>query len=103
MSIRVYALSTELNVPSKKLLELCKLEGISVKSHASTLTEGEAGRLRAAAQRQASAAESVEAESEAPAEPPPTVPPPLPARVEPPKLAFAPKLGARRRRPAPCR
>ncbi len=89
MSIRVYGLSTELGVTSKKLLELCQLEGIDAKSHAATLTESEATRLRvrikADSEPAAKAAETPAAE-------------PAPA-AEGAKLAFAPKLGAVRRRP----
>ena len=97
MSIRVYALSSELGIPSKTLLAMCTAQGISAKSHASTLTESEAGRLRASA---AIAAET-ETRPEAPAAAGPgSGAPTLPPRVDPSKLAFAPKLGARHRRPA---
>jgi len=99
LSIRVYALSTELNVPSKKLLELCKLEGISVRSHASTLTESEAERLRAGLARLAEARADQQKAAEEPEPPQPTAPGPLAPHADATKLAFAPKLGARRRRP----
>ena len=103
MSIRVYALSSELDIPSKQLLVMCKEEGISVKSHASTLTAGEADRLRkhAARQQEAEAAQSQVApvpEAAAPAAD--VAPPPLPPRTDPGKLAFTPKRGPRRHRPA---
>jgi len=98
LSIRVYALSKEVGVTSKVLLQYCRLEGIDVKSHASTLTESEAKRLRVRVEAEAQA-EQTEA-AEAPAE---TVSAPaakLPLRTKTGKLAFAPKRGAIRRRPA---
>ena len=92
MSIRVYALSSELDVPSKVLLEMCKDEGISVISHSSTLTDNEAERLRGKIRsKQQAAAPAATSPQAAPA--------PLPTREEASKLAFAPTLGARRRRP----
>jgi translation initiation factor IF-2 len=79
-----------LGVSSKKLLELCQIEGIDAKSHAATLTESEANRLRT---RIKAGAEPAPAPAAAPAaaEAAP--------QAEGAKLAFAPKLGAVRRRP----
>lgn len=52
--VRIYELSKELNLDNKDLLAVCEQLNISVKSHSSTITDSEAERIRAAAQKQAS-------------------------------------------------
>ncbi|UBF25332.1 translation initiation factor IF-2 [Kovacikia minuta CCNUW1] len=51
--VRIYELSKELNLDNKDLLAVCEQLNISVKSHSSTITDSEAERIRAAAQKQA--------------------------------------------------
>ncbi|MBN2582604.1 MAG: translation initiation factor IF-2 [Planctomycetes bacterium] len=100
MSIRVYALSKEVGVPSKTLLEYCRLEGIDVSSHASTLTESEAGKLRARVEAETKAqTEGVAQADESPAEAAPSPHVALPPRTKPGQLAFAPKRRAIRPHP----
>jgi RNA recognition motif. (a.k.a. RRM, RBD, or RNP domain)/Translation initiation factor IF-2, N-terminal region len=47
--VRVYDLSKELNLDNKDIITICDQLGIAVKSHSSTMTEGEAVMVRAAA------------------------------------------------------
>ncbi|MCU0567449.1 MAG: translation initiation factor IF-2 [Oculatellaceae cyanobacterium Prado106] len=49
--VRIYELSKELNLDNKDILTVCDKLNISVKSHSSTITEEEAGRIRAAAEK----------------------------------------------------
>ncbi len=49
--IRIYDLSRELNLENKDLLMVCEELDIAVKSHSSTISEAEAGRIRAAAEK----------------------------------------------------
>lgn len=49
--VRIYDLSKELNLDNKELLAICDQLDIAVKSHSSTITEGEAERIRAAAEK----------------------------------------------------
>lgn len=49
--VRIYDLSKELNLDNRDILALCKQLNISVKSHSSTITEAEASRIRAAAEK----------------------------------------------------
>ncbi|MDO4903827.1 MAG: translation initiation factor IF-2 [Limosilactobacillus sp.] len=44
---RIYELAKELNMPSKKLVEVAKQHGMDVKSHMSSVTTDEANKLRA--------------------------------------------------------
>jgi translation initiation factor IF-2 len=50
--VRIYELSRELNLDNKDILAVCEQLDISVKSHSSTITESEAERIRAAAEKQ---------------------------------------------------
>ncbi len=50
--VRIYELSKELNLDNRDLLAVCEQLNISVKSHSSTITDSEAERIRAAAQKQ---------------------------------------------------
>ncbi|NER36882.1 MAG: translation initiation factor IF-2 [Oscillatoria sp. SIO1A7] len=45
--VRIYELSRELNLDNKDILAVCEKLNIAVKSHSSTITEDEAGRIRA--------------------------------------------------------
>src|SRR6478672_1787256 len=49
--VRIYELSKELNLDNKDLLTICEGLNISVKSHSSTISEAEAERIRAAAEK----------------------------------------------------
>lgn len=51
--VRIYELSRELNLDNKDLLAICEQQNISVKSHSSTITDSEAERIRAAAEKYA--------------------------------------------------
>ncbi|KPK43097.1 MAG: hypothetical protein AMK72_13795 [Planctomycetes bacterium SM23_25] len=42
MSVRIYELSREFDMPSKEVLEICREVGLEVKSHSSTIDEDEA-------------------------------------------------------------
>ena len=46
---RIYELAKELKMPSKDLVDMAKKEGITVKSHMSSVTSEEANRLRSMA------------------------------------------------------
>lgn len=50
--VRIYDLSKELNLDNKELLAICDQLNIGVKSHSSTISETEAERIRAAAEKQ---------------------------------------------------
>jgi translation initiation factor IF-2 len=47
--VRIYELSKELNLDNKEILAVCDQLDISVKNHSSTITEGEAAKIRSAA------------------------------------------------------
>jgi translation initiation factor IF-2 len=47
--VRIYELSKELNLDNKEILAVCDQLNISVKNHSSTITEGEAAKIRSAA------------------------------------------------------
>lgn len=47
--VRIYELSKELNLENRDILAICDRLNIAVKSHSSTITEGEADQIRAAA------------------------------------------------------
>ncbi|MCC5641722.1 translation initiation factor IF-2 N-terminal domain-containing protein [Nostoc sp. CHAB 5824] len=49
--LRIYELSKELNLDSKKLLAICEKLNIAVKSHTSTISESEAERIRSVANK----------------------------------------------------
>ncbi|HBB35303.1 MAG TPA: translation initiation factor IF-2, partial [Cyanobacteria bacterium UBA9273] len=51
--VRIYELSRELNLDNKDILNICEGLHIAVKSHSSTITESEAQRIRAAAEKYA--------------------------------------------------
>ncbi|MBD2774874.1 translation initiation factor IF-2 [Iningainema tapete] len=51
--VRIYELSKELNLDNKELLAICDQLNIAVKSHSSTITESEAERIRAQAEKNA--------------------------------------------------
>lgn len=53
--VRIYELSKELNLENKDILAICDRLNIAVKSHSSTITEGEADRIRATAKQSRSA------------------------------------------------
>ena len=46
MSVRIYELSREFDMPSKEVLEICREVGLEVKSHSSTIDEDEADQVR---------------------------------------------------------
>ena len=43
---RIYELAKELKMPSKKLVEVANQQGMSIKSHMSSVTPAQAGKLR---------------------------------------------------------
>ncbi len=49
--IRIYDLSKELNLENKDILTICEQINLTVKSHSSTITESDAERIRAAAEK----------------------------------------------------
>jgi translation initiation factor IF-2 len=49
--VRIYELSKELNLDNRDLLVICEQLAISVKSHSSTISEGEAEQIRLAAEK----------------------------------------------------
>ncbi|OKH26629.1 translation initiation factor IF-2 [Hydrococcus rivularis NIES-593] len=49
--VRIYELSKELNLDNKDILEICDRLNIAVKSHSSTITETEAGRIKVMAEK----------------------------------------------------
>ena len=49
--VRIYDLSKELNLDNKDILEICAQLNIAVKSHSSTITNSQAERIRAQAER----------------------------------------------------
>ncbi|NET30622.1 MAG: translation initiation factor IF-2 [Cyanothece sp. SIO1E1] len=49
--VRIYELSRELNLENKDILAICEQLNIAVKSHSSTITDDDAGRIRASAQK----------------------------------------------------
>jgi translation initiation factor IF-2 len=51
--VRIYELSKELNLENKDILGICDQLNIAVKSHSSTISESEAERIRAAAEKYA--------------------------------------------------
>ena len=51
--VRIYELSRELNLDNKDIIEACEQLNIAVKSHSSTITESDAERIRAYADRYA--------------------------------------------------
>ncbi|MBW4619584.1 MAG: translation initiation factor IF-2 [Cyanosarcina radialis HA8281-LM2] len=51
--VRIYELSKELNLENKDILGICDQLNIAVKSHSSTISESEAERIRAAAEKSA--------------------------------------------------
>ena len=57
--VRIYELSRELNLDNKDILAICERLNISVKSHSSTITEGEAAQIRSAASNYVASGSSV--------------------------------------------
>lgn len=49
VKVRIYDLSKELNLENRDILDICEQLNIAVKSHSSTISESDAGRIRAAA------------------------------------------------------
>ncbi len=49
--IRIYELSKELNLDNKDIKDICEQLNIAVKSHSSTITDNQAERVRAIAQK----------------------------------------------------
>jgi translation initiation factor IF-2 len=49
--VRIYDLSKELNLENRDILAICEDLEIAVKSHSSTISESEAGKIRAAAEK----------------------------------------------------
>ncbi|ACK70778.1 translation initiation factor IF-2 [Gloeothece citriformis PCC 7424] len=49
--VRIYELSKELNLDNKDILEICDQLNIAVKSHSSTITESQAERIKAKAEK----------------------------------------------------
>ena len=49
--VRIYELSKELNLENKDILEICDKLNIAVKSHSSTITESDADRIKATADK----------------------------------------------------
>jgi translation initiation factor IF-2 len=49
--VRIYELSKELNLDNKDILEICEQLNITVKSHSSTITESQAERIKASAEK----------------------------------------------------
>ncbi|MEA5511446.1 translation initiation factor IF-2 [Crocosphaera sp. UHCC 0190] len=49
--VRIYDLSKELNLENKDILEICSQLNIAVKSHSSTITESQAERIKAMAEK----------------------------------------------------
>lgn len=47
--VRIYELSKELELENKDILAICEQLNIAVKSHSSTISEDEAGRIRGVA------------------------------------------------------
>ncbi|MBW4678533.1 MAG: translation initiation factor IF-2 [Microcoleus vaginatus WJT46-NPBG5] len=71
--VRIYELSRELNLDNKDILAVCEQLNIAVKSHSSTITEAEAERIRAQADKH-TATQSSQLKS-APARQKPATPP----------------------------
>jgi len=46
VSVRIYELSREFDIPNKEVIEICRQEGLEVKSHSSTIDEDEADLIR---------------------------------------------------------
>lgn len=46
MSVRIYELSREFDMPNKEVIEICREAGLEVKSHSSTIDEDEADLIR---------------------------------------------------------
>ncbi len=49
--VRIYDLSKELHLENKEIIEICEYLNIPVKSHSSTITEDEAERIKATAEK----------------------------------------------------
>lgn len=60
--VRIYDLSKELNLENKDILEICAQLNIAVKSHSSTITESQAERIKAKAEKYISHHNSSQAE-----------------------------------------
>ena len=64
--VRIYELSKELNLENKDILAVCEQLNISAKSHSSTITEDDAGRIRSAAEKYVSASTAAPKKSRTP-------------------------------------
>ncbi len=80
MSVRIYELSREFDMPNKEVIEICREAGLEVKSHSSTIDEDEADLIR----RRLAALLGDQVEEPEP-EPPPEPGPPAIAVAEPPE------------------
>ena len=80
MSVRIYELSREFDMPNKEVIEICREAGLEVKSHSSTIDEDEADLIR----RRLAALLGDQVEEPEP-EPPPEPGPPALAVAEPPE------------------
>ena len=49
--VRIYDLSKELHLENKDILDICEKLNIAVKSHSSTISESDAERIRASAEK----------------------------------------------------
>jgi len=98
VSVRVYELAHEFDIPSKEVIEVCREAGLDVKSHSSTIDEDEADQVR---RRLAVflGDEPEEAEPEPlPEAPAPPVAPPGPAPPPEPELSPEEQLEQARKR-----
>ena len=98
MSVRIYELAREFDIPSKEVIEVCREAGLDVKSHSSTVDDDEADQVR---RRLAVflGDEPEEAEPEPRPEPPaPPVAPPEPAAPPEPELSPEEQLEQARKR-----
>ncbi|MFW6358336.1 MAG: translation initiation factor IF-2, partial [Chroococcales cyanobacterium] len=59
--VRIYELSKELNLDNKDIINICDQLNIAVKSHSSTITESQAERIRATAEKQMSSQDNSDA------------------------------------------
>jgi len=64
VKLRIYELSKELNLDSKKLLTICEKLNIAVKSHTSSISESDAERIRVALNKLAAKSSKIKTASE---------------------------------------
>ena len=74
MSVRIYELSHEFDIPNKEVIEICRQAGLEVRSHSSTIDEDEADMVRhRLAARLGTEDEDLDTEPEVEVAPPPAV------------------------------